>query len=343
MTATVRDAWKRPLRPLLRRSPKLRAVVAEVRRSWQRLRAPSETVSFEEMTSEQAFRVAFNVVLRREPNAAEARDNLPALREHVLPRSELVDRLRGSTEYRFGVPYTQPTLPQSLHMSRCEFIVSLPRARTILDIGGGDVHHAEGALVTMGYPYPFDALTIIDLPDDERHPLYRAPEHTTVQSRLGPVTYRYHSMSDLSSYPDESFDLVYSGQSIEHVTEPEADHVLREVHRVLRAGGHFAFDTPNGRITRLQQPAFIDLDHEVEYTAAALDDKLRRAGFEIVERKGLNYVGEAAARNVFDFDEASRNRGVFSDAEDCYLLAFVCRRPLGREAPSVAATAPQSA
>jgi SAM-dependent methyltransferase len=279
------------------------------------------------MTPEQAFRVAFNVVLRRDPNADEARDNLPALEQHVLPREELVDRLRGSVEFRYGVPFRQSTLPQSLHMSRCEFIVSLPRARTILDIGGGDVNHAAGALVAMGYPYPFDALTIIDLPADERHPLYRAPEHATVESRLGPVTYRYHSMSDLSSYADESFDLVYSGQSIEHVTEAEADHVLCEVRRVLKPGGHFAFDTPNGRITRLQQDAFIDLDHEVEYTAAELDAKLRTADFEVVARTGLNYAGEAAARNAFDFDEAARNRGVFSAAEDCYLLAYVCRRP----------------
>src|SRR5438128_9680481 len=141
----------------------------------------------------------------------------------------------------------------------------------------------------MGYPYPFDGLTVIDLPEHERHPLYRSPEHSIVQSHLGPVTYRYHSMSDLSSYSDESFDLVYSGQSIEHVPEREADHVIREVRRVLRRGGYFAFDTPNARITRLQQDAFIDPDHDVEYTAAELDAKLGNAGFEIVERKGLNY------------------------------------------------------
>jgi SAM-dependent methyltransferase len=279
------------------------------------------------MTPEQAFRVAFNVVLRRDPNDDEARDNLPALRQHVLPRDELVKRLHGSVEYRFGVPFERSTLPQSLHMSRCEFIVGLPRARVILDIGGGDVTHEAGALVAMGYPYHFDALTIVDLPGDARHPLYRSPEHSVVKSHLGPVTYRYHSMSDLSAYADESFDLVYSGQSIEHVAESEADHVISEVRRVLRRGGYFALDTPNARITRLQQDAFIDADHQVEYTAAELDDKLSRASFEVIERKGLNYVGEAAGRNAFDFDEAARNRGVFSEAEDCYLLAYLCRRP----------------
>jgi SAM-dependent methyltransferase len=179
----------------------------------------------------------------------------------------------------------------------------------------------------MGYPYPFESLTIIDLPDDERHPLYQAPEHSTVQSRLGPITYRYHSMLDLSQYPSDSFDLVYSGQSIEHVTEADADHVLREVRRVLRPGGHLALDTPNGRITRLQQAEFIDLDHEIEYCADALEAKLRAAGLEIRERRGLNFVGAAAALGRFDWDEAARNRGVFSEVEDCYLLAYVCRKP----------------
>ena len=96
---------------------------------------------------------------------------------------------------------------------------------------------------------------------------------------------------------------------------------------MLQPGGHFALDTPNGRITRLQQDAFIDADHEVEYTAAQLDQKLGAAGFEIVERRGLNYAGEAAARGSFDWDEAARNTGVFADAEDCYLLAYVCRKP----------------
>jgi hypothetical protein len=325
--AVVADAWKRPLRPLVRRSPALRSVVSEVRRSAARVRSRSVTQSTDEMTPEQFLRTAFNVVLNRDPGASEIADMLPALQSGELPRDEFVKRLRGSVEFRFRVPFEKATLPHSLHMSRCEFIVSLPRARTILDIGGSDVNNVEGALVAMGYPYQFEKLTIIDLPSHERHPMYRSAAQSVVQSRRGPVSYRYHSMSDLSAYADGAFDLVYSGQSIEHVTEAEAGHVLAEVRRVLRPGGHLALDTPNGRITRLQQTGFIDADHEVEYTAAELDRMLGAAGFEIVERRGLNYVGEAAARGVFDWDEAARNTGVFAEAEDCYLLAYVCRAP----------------
>jgi SAM-dependent methyltransferase len=46
-------------------------------------------------------------------------------------------------------------------------------------------------------------------------------------------------------FADHSFDLVVCLWVLEHVESPEA--VLREVHRVLRPGGHFVFLTPNLR------------------------------------------------------------------------------------------------
>ena len=67
----------------------------------------------------------------------------------------------------------------------------------------------------------------------------------------------------------EFFDLVYSGQSIEHVTPSDADIVIKEVARVLRPGGWFALDTPNARVTRVQQPDLIDPD--IESALAVLD------------------------------------------------------------------------
>ena len=66
--------------------------------------------------------------------------------------------------------------------------------------------------------------------------MYRSAEHPTVASARGPVTYRYQSMTDLSSFADGSFDLVYSGQSIEHVSEDEADVVQIEVPGQRRRG-----------------------------------------------------------------------------------------------------------
>jgi SAM-dependent methyltransferase len=284
-------------------------------------------VSFYDLPPADALRVAYQVMLRRDPDPGTVELHLPQLEAGTLPRDELTQRLRGSEEFRLKVRFQGPALPHSLHVSRCEFIQSLPRARRILDVGGAHHDTEQGALVAMGYPYAFDELTIVDLPSADRHPLYRSPEHhDVIESHLGPVRYRYHSMSDLTSYDDGAFDLVYSGQSIEHVTPDEGRTLLKEIHRILAPGGHLALDTPNGRVCRLQQDAFIDPDHEVEYTHEEMVELLHGADLEIVEAKGLNYMGRAAAQQRFDADEAAGNQGLFAEIADCYLLAYVARR-----------------
>jgi ubiquinone/menaquinone biosynthesis C-methylase UbiE len=208
------------------------------------------------------------------------------------------------------------------------FVRSLPAAKRILDLGGTALGNATGALVLMGYPYEFEDLVVIDLPSDERNELYQeTTAHEVTQTRLGPVRYRYHSMVDLSDYADNSVDLVYSGQSIEHVPLDVADTVLAEVRRVLKPGGSLGIDTPNARVTRLQQDEFIDPDHEHEYTHGELSEKLRAAGFDVVDAKGLNYAGPSLAAGKFDGDQIATARGLFAEIEDCYLLAYVCRVP----------------
>ena len=182
--------------------------------------------------------------------------------------------------------------------------------------------------MVMGYPYPFDELIVVDLPSDRRNAIYQEDvAHHVTQTALGPVRYRYHSMADLSDYDDDSFDLVYSGQSIEHVEEDVADRVLAETARVLRPGGHLALDTPNAAVCRLQQPEFIDPDHKYEYTHAEMVDKLGSAGFEIAEAKGLNHAGTSVERGSFSMSEVATARGLFADIERCYLLSYLCRTP----------------
>ena len=275
--------------------------------------------TYAELPEPVAIRLGYLMLLRREPDTAGEEWVRRQFAEGHLDRFTFLDWLRGTGDMvRLG--YAQ--LGPSLHASRCQFVRSLPRAARILDLGGTDLGHAEGALVHMGYPYDFDEVVIVDLLPEDRHPLYqRQAGLGTVDTERGPVRYEFHSMTDLSRYEPGSFDLVYSGQTFEHVTESEGDVVLKEVARVLAPNGVFALDTPNATVCRRQQDEFIDPDHKVEYTAAELEAKLAAAGFSVESRQGLNHAGPGP----FSAERTARTSGVFAEAEECYLLAYVCR------------------
>lgn len=305
-------------------APYLGRVERKARREVTRLAA----LSFEQLPAREAVRMAYNVLLRREPDEPAWSDQARSIVSGELSRADVVDRIRCSGEYRTQVAVGATALHSSLHASRCEFIIGLPPARRIVDLGGGHTIDARGALVLLGYPYDFEELVVVDLPPDDRHPLYHSETFGAGESERGRVRYEYQSMADLSFAQDSSVDLVYSGQSIEHVTEADGDLVLAEAFRILEPGGHLAVDTPNGRVCRMQQPGFIDPDHKVEYTLEALRAKITAAGFEILTERGLNWGGSAAARGKFDEAALAANHGVYFAAEDCYLLALVCRKPL---------------
>ena len=278
------------------------------------------------MSAQQALDVVYELVLGREPDPTGTQSYLAGLENGSITPQQVAQWAVASGEWWSVTPFSG--LGQSLHFSRMMFVRSLPAGKRILDLGGTALGNATGALVLMGYPYSFDELVVIDLPSEERNQLYQEDTaHAVTQTKLGPVRYRYHSMVDLSDYPDGSVDLVYSGQSIEHVPLDVGDTVLAEVRRVLKPGGYLAVDTPNARVTRLQQVEFIDPDHEHEYTHAELSQKLVRAGFDIADAKGLNYAGPSLAAGRFHVDEVATARGLFSEIEDCYLLAYLCRVP----------------
>jgi SAM-dependent methyltransferase len=278
------------------------------------------------LSAPQALAAVYEILLHREPDPAGVASYLPGLEDGSISPTQLAEWIVASGEWWTGVTFTE--LGPSLHTSRSLFVRSLPAARRILDLGGTALGSAQGAMVLMGYPYPFDELVVVDLPQDDRNDLYKEDhDRHVVDTGLGPVHYHYHSMTDLSAYPDASFDLVYSGQSIEHVPVADADKVLTEVARVLRPGGHLALDTPNARVCRLQQAEFIDPDHDHEYTHGEMVDKLTVNGFEILEAKGLNHAGRSLAAGAFSTEEVATNRGLFADIESCYLLSYLCRTP----------------
>lgn len=278
---------------------------------------------FERIPLDDAVELAYNVVLHRASDPSGLAHYHQAIESGAMTRRAMVETLLSSSEFDAS---GMGDLLASMHMSRRQFVRSLPRAKRILDLGGTDQADEQGALVTLGYPYEFERLVVVDLPPEARHEIYRGGVWKETESRLGPVTYAHHSMTDLSPYPDDDFDLVYSGQSIEHVTEEEGEQVMREVSRVLAKGGWFCLDTPNGPVWRIRGPELINPDHKIEYSHGQLSGALQRHGFEMVDAKGLNYAGRSVATGRFDESEAAGNIGVYAEPESCLHLAYVCRR-----------------
>jgi SAM-dependent methyltransferase len=285
-------------------------------------------LSFTELPAREAARMAYNVLLRRDPDPTAWDEYTGALTDRLMAYEDMVDRIRTSSEFRTVAQPRATGLHGSLHASRCEFIIGLPRARRIIDVGGGHTSDGRGALVALGYPYDFEELVIVDLPPEDRHDLYKSDPFGDGDTDRGRVRYEYRSMVDLSFAEEASVDLVYSGQSIEHVPESAGDDVLAGAFRALRPGGYMAIDTPNGRLCRMQQDDFIDPDHDVEYTLEQLRDKVIRAGFEIETIRGLNWGGPGVAQGRFDLAALSANYGIHHAADECYLLALLIRKPV---------------
>lgn len=309
---------------------RVRAVLARVRddvRSWFGRLNARRGRDIRRALPERFVAAAYEIVLRRRADRGGFENYVGLLRRNELPPEGVLDEMLTSMEFRRNV--RPRNWHRSIHQSRCDFVQMMPRARRILDLGGTDLDAPAGALVSMGYPYDFETVTIVDLPHDDRHELYAdSAVLDEVDSERGRVQYRYHSMADLSRYDDGAFDLVVSGQTIEHITEDEARGMLDDVFRVLAPGGWFCVDTPNRSATRLAVgDVYSNPDHKIEYDHEHLSAMLRAAGFEVTASYGLNYMGESMAKGRFDIVECAANRGVYADIENCYVLAYICRKP----------------
>ena len=216
--------------------------------------------------------------------------------------------MRFSMEYRYRIRPRDMLV--SLHLSRSATSSAASRRLAASSTSAARPRVTRPVRSCLrGYPYVFDELVIIDLPHDHaaRHlPTHSAPHRRKHLTVLGTVRYRYHSMADLSAYDDGSFDLVYSGQTFEHVTESDGDKVLAEVFRVPRPGGWFYLDTPNGPVCRIQQADFINPDHEVEYSHDEMLGETRWRRLRRARAARAELVGTAVSSGNFSIESAVR-------------------------------------
>jgi predicted SAM-dependent methyltransferase len=281
-----------------------------------------------ELTEEDFVSLTYQVILGRRGSAQEISFNAEKLRADGITRHHLIHTMFCSHEFKTN---TWSGFDFWLHHHRARLILAaqLPKAERIVDLGGSSEGNPCGAMIMYGYPYSFKSLSIVELPREARHELYTeicGEYDQVIETPQGPVNYVYTSMSDLSAFGDGTIDLVYAGQSIEHVTVEEAKTVLREVNRVLKPGGHFCFDTPNRKVTILQFPNYVVDDHKYEYTHPEMVELLEGHGFAVREAKGLVLMDQSVRENRFIEKEVMGRDRLYDDIENCFLLYYKAQK-----------------
>lgn len=274
------------------------------------------------LTTDTYIRLAYRLILGRRPDPEGLRHFRARMSSQQLPKAAVFEALVTSPEYR--------KKEDPFNYARLQLIKRLPRANVIVDLGGSSKHESGGALYAMGYRQKWQRLIIVDLPPQERHVEWR-PEgaaSSPVATECGPVEYLCGSMADPALFAEAEFaDLVWSGNSLEHVTAEEADRVLDNAHKILKPGGLFCLDTPNRRVTRLHYPdTYSHPDHKIEYTDELLSVKLQRHGFAMVAKFGVLDCRRVLAGEPLIHETLRHCPDFCPDPRDGYFLYYQCAK-----------------
>ena len=221
-----------------------------------------------------------------------------------------------------------------LHWARIRAISNLlPSADTIIDLGG-----ANGSLYDMGYPHKFKNITIVDLPPDDRNYMYKDIEIKKTKTPNGEISVHFGDMSDLSFLKDDSVDMVWSGESIEHIDIEAGHRTIKEAMRVLKPGGYFCLDTPNRTVTILHTAwrggDFIHPEHKVEYYPEEIQAMLTEHGFQIKDSWGICEMKKTVEKNDFDYTELIYGKQLVNDPTNSYMQFYICQKPIIDNSPS---------
>lgn len=141
-----------------------------------------------------------------------------------------------------------------------------------------------------GLPWLLHRLGIVA---PERYAAYRAGKFRAL---------RYLDVTRRFRFPDSSFECVYASHLLEHLDARVAQHMVREVHRVLRPDGilrlavpdldevvaHYDPTDPESFLSGIYEAHSARRGgsrHRWQYNARSLEALLRRVGFRHVERR----------------------------------------------------------
>src|SRR5690242_14554522 len=92
-------------------------------------------------------------------------------------------------------------------------------------------------------------------------------------------------LGNMHHVPTGAVDLVFAGETVEHVWPDDLANFLCESHRVLRPGGWLVLDSPNRRVT--QPLKWYYGQHTAELTVDEAVEIARLAGFGEARVRGL--------------------------------------------------------
>jgi len=84
------------------------------------------------------------------------------------------------------------------------------------------------------------------------------------------IKYFQQIVGNQTELPNDYFDLVFSGEVLEHLDEPS--DLFRDAHRVLKTGGKFVITTPSG--SHIQSP-----EHMYEFEHEDIEKLYKENGF----------------------------------------------------------------
>jgi predicted SAM-dependent methyltransferase len=251
----------------------------------------------------------------KEKTNREVSDDLFFLEQSLSPRA-LRKRLAKALDFHLYL----------IHWNRIKMVSSLlPKASRIVDLGG-----ANGSIMDMGYPYRFDKITVVDLPPEKRHDYYKEIQIQSKKTEQGMIEVVFYDMTNLNFLSDRSVEMVWSGQSLEHITREQAHVMYREVLRVLKPDGFFCLDTPNRILTEIHTATvgggFIHPDHKIEYYPCDLQNDLMQAGLKITEKWGICEMPKSYLSKQFDYRDFVLGNWKTPQVDEAYIQFYITRR-----------------
>ena len=108
------------------------------------------------------------------------------------------------------------------------------------------------------------------------------------------------------NFNEKKFDAIYMCEIIEHFNNP--DKVLKKISMILKPEGLLFISTPNflrleNRIRKIfrKKPIFVDKSHFKEFTFVDIEAMLKKYGFKIVKKRGVNLWAEWIFYPLFYF------------------------------------------